>query len=308
MPQFHSFGICFNIFTPLLTGASCVIMSPGRFVKKTEEWFKTIATYQATHTAAPNFAFDYCCASIDVASFKDCSLRSLQAIVSGGEPFRKETHENFIKKFETLGLSKNVFCIDYGSSETGAIVASKPGKFLRFLSLDRVFLEAGKVKHSKQKNKGKHVAGCGEVGAEIQIVIVNPETSVPCVTGEIGEIWVKSASVAVGYLNQPEETTAAFGCKLATTGEGDFFRSGDLGFIEDNELFIVGRWKEVIIIHGKNHYPVDLEWTIKKAIPALILPVVVFGCEIDRQEKVVVVQEIENEGNRDLSKTKRRNS
>jgi polyketide synthase PksN len=293
LPQFHSFGICFNIFCPLLTGAASLIMPPGLFVKNPEEWFKTIAAYQATHTAAPNFAFDYCCASIDPASLNDCSLHSLRAIVSGGEPFRKETHRNFIRKFATLGLPKDIFCIDYGSSETGAITASQPGKPLSFLSLDLPSLGERKVQRSQHKKQSKSVVCCGEIGERVRIFCVHPDTCAPCAAGEIGEIWVKSPSVALGYLNRQAETAVTFSGVLSATREDGFFRTGDLGFVENNRLFIVGREKEVIIIHGKNHHPVDIEWTIKKQIPELSLSMAVFACEANQEEKVVVVQEVE---------------
>ncbi len=293
MPQFHNFGLFFNLLSPLLTGASSVILSPSSFIKNPKVWLKTIDQYQATHTAAPNFAFDYCCSSINAVTLKECSLHSLQVIVCGGEPVCKETYENFTKKFKTLGLRKNIFCAHYGLSETGSVTTSKPSQPLRFLSLDISLLGEGKIKHTNQKKKSKSVASCGEIDETIQILIVRPETCVPCVPGEIGEIWIQSPSVAMGYLNRPEETESTFSRVLSTTNEGEFFRSGDLGFIENNQLFVVGREKEVIIIHGKNHHPVDIEWTIKKHIPNLTLPMAVFSCEINQQEKVVVVQEVE---------------
>jgi len=116
MPQFHNFGLHFNILAPLLKGASSIILSPSSFIKNPEDWFRTIDQYQATHTAAPNFAFDYCYSSIDITSIKDSSMHSLQAIICGGEPVRKETCENFISKYQGLGLEKNVFCPHYGLS------------------------------------------------------------------------------------------------------------------------------------------------------------------------------------------------
>jgi polyketide synthase PksN len=293
MPQFHSFGLCFNMLSPLLTGASSVIMSPRCFIKNPEEWLLTIDKYQATHTAAPNFAFDYCCSLIDTTVLKMCSFHSLQAIISGGEPIRKETMENFTRKFQDLGLKENIFCVDYGSSETGSIIASKLNKPLRFLSLDTSLLRENKIKITNQTNKSKSVVSCGEMDKTTQILIVHSDTCESCTPGEIGEIWIKSPSVAVGYVNRPEETESTFVGVLRSTNEGPFLRTGDLGFIENNQLYLVGREKEIIIIHGKNHYPVDIEWTIKKNIPDLTLPIAVFSCEVNQQEKVVIIQEIE---------------
>ncbi len=293
MPQFHNFGLFLNILTPLISGASSVIMSPGSFIGKPEDWLMTISRHQATHTGAPNFAFDYCCSAMNQEAVPNLSLHSLQGIICGGEPVRKETYENFQSKFKTAGLGDNVFCPHYGMSETGSLTTLRPGTPMRFLFLDIPSLELRKVKFKNQDKKSKSVTSCGEIDESTQLVIVNPDNCQPCPVGEIGEIWVKSPSVAVGYLNRKQETGDSFSGTLSLTKESDFFRTGDLGFIEDNHLYIVGREKEVIIIHGKNHHPVDIEWTIKKYVPSLSLPVSVFSCDIEEQEKVVVVQEVE---------------
>jgi polyketide synthase PksN len=285
MPQFHNFGLHFGILAPLLQGASSVILSPGSFLKEPESWLKTINQYQATHTAAPNFAFDYLCSSIDTASVPEISLRSLQAIVCGGEPVRKETSENFFRQFQAWGLGQNVFCPHFGLSEVGSVTTKSADQPIRFLSLDIPSLEKGKIKFTNRKKKSKSVTSCGEIGAGTEVLIVHPETGAPCSAEEIGEILVKSISVGIGYYRQEEETR--------TTFAGGFLHTGDLGFIDDNQLYIVGREKEVIIIHGKNHHPVDIEWTIKKYLPGLTLPITVFSCEVNQQEKVVVVQELE---------------
>jgi acyl transferase domain-containing protein/acyl-CoA synthetase (AMP-forming)/AMP-acid ligase II/shikimate kinase/acyl carrier protein/2-polyprenyl-3-methyl-5-hydroxy-6-metoxy-1,4-benzoquinol methylase len=294
MPQFHSFGLDFSILTPLSKGASCIIFSPAGFLEEPENWFRLIHQYQATHTGAPNFAYDYCCSAIDITAVQDLSLHSLQAIVCGGEPVRKETYENFSKKFRNLGLKDTVFCPEYGLSEAGSVVTKKPGQPLYFLTLDIPSLEQGIVKHTQRKNKSKSVTSCGEIGEGVDIRIVHPETSEPCPVCQVGEIWLKCPSVARGYFSLEPETNQAFSGVLGNSPEDGFLRTGDLGFIEDNRLYVVGRRKEVIIIHGKNHHPVDIEWTIQKHIPEFTLPVAVFAWEMNNEEKVVVVQEVEN--------------
>ncbi|MCO1604456.1 beta-ketoacyl synthase N-terminal-like domain-containing protein, partial [Desulfosporosinus nitroreducens] len=293
MPHFHNFGLFFGILSPLLQGATSVIQSPDSFVKDPVGWFKVIDQYKTTHTAAPNFAFDYCYSSVDISSVKEISLNSLQVIVCGGEPFSKVTYENFIEKFRGLGIDTNAFCPHYGMSEAGSITTKKTGQPIRFLSLDIRSMEQGKIKHTKQKHDSKSVTSCGEIEEFIKILCVNSETCEPCLPNEVGEIWIKSISVGRGYLKKEKETEYTFSGVLNNTKEGGFFRTGDLGFIEDNHLYIVGRDKDVIIIHGKNHHPVDIEWTIKKYVPYLTLPVSVFSREVNDQEKVVVVQEIE---------------
>ena len=294
MPQFHNFGLYLNILSPLIKGASSVILSPSHFVTDPQIWFETIDEYQATHTGAPNFAFDLCYSSIQIEFVKNLSLNSLEAIICGGEPIRKETYMLFSEKFKSLGLKKNVFCPHYGMSEVGSITTKNSSKPICFKSLYLTELQQRKVKFTNQKNKSKSVASCGEIGENTRILIVNPDNCELCLPDEIGEIWVKSSSVGLGYLNTTEETMTSFYGALSNGEEIGFFRTGDLGFIKDNQLYVVGREKEVIVVHGKKHYAVDIEWTIKNNIPSLTLPISVFSYETDYREKVVVIQEVEN--------------
>jgi acyl-CoA synthetase (AMP-forming)/AMP-acid ligase II len=107
-------------------------------------------------------------------------------------------------------------------------------------------------------------------------------------------VWVSGPSVAQGYWDRPEETAQTFRASLAETGEGPFLRTGDLGFLHDGSLFITGRLKDVIIIRGRNHYPEDIEQTVRASHPALQTGMgAVFSVEVEGEERLVVVQEIQ---------------
>ncbi|YAG15736.1 hypothetical protein NSTC745_05101 [Nostoc sp. DSM 114161] len=95
--------------------------------------------------------------------------------------------------------------------------------------------------------------------------IANRESLTRCSNGEVGEIWVAGPSVAGGYWNKPQETQQTFNARLQDTKEGQFLRTGDLGFLLDGELFITGRLKDVMIIRGQNHYPQDIEFTVENS-------------------------------------------
>jgi acyl-CoA synthetase (AMP-forming)/AMP-acid ligase II len=112
----------------------------------------------------------------------------------------------------------------------------------------------------------RRLVGSGRISAGQRVVIIDPERRVQCDQNSLGEIWVSGPSVATGYWNRPAETFRAF---LTDTGEGPFLRTGDLGFIQDGELFVAGRIKDLIIIDGRNHYPQDIEQTVEASHPAI---------------------------------------
>jgi acyl-CoA synthetase (AMP-forming)/AMP-acid ligase II len=110
--------------------------------------------------------------------------------------------------------------------------------------------------------------------------------------GAIGEIWVKGDSVAKGYCQSPEATAETFDARLPGD-DGPYLRPGDLGFLHDGELFIAGRLKDLIIIHGRNLHPQDLEQTAQSGRPALVAGRgVAFGVDVADEERLVLVQEM----------------
>jgi acyl-CoA synthetase (AMP-forming)/AMP-acid ligase II len=96
------------------------------------------------------------------------------------------------------------------------------------------------------------------------MVIVDPDTERPCPDGQTGEIWIRGASVALGYWNRPDETARTFGART-TDGRGGFVRSGDLGYVRRGDLHVTGRLKDILIVRGSKHFPQDLEYTAERA-------------------------------------------
>jgi acyl-CoA synthetase (AMP-forming)/AMP-acid ligase II len=140
----------------------------------------------------------------------------------------------------------------------------------------------------------KTFVSCGQSLSDQKILIVNPDTLSECRPEEVGEIWVSGPSVARGYWNRPEETGRTFNTYLPSTGAGPFLRTGDLGFLKDDQLYIVGRLKDVIIIGGQNYHPQDIEVTAERSHHALKLGGgAAFGVEVSGEERLVVVHEVE---------------
>jgi acyl-CoA synthetase (AMP-forming)/AMP-acid ligase II len=125
------------------------------------------------------------------------------------------------------------------------------------------------------------------------IRIVNEVTCELCGPGEIGEIWICGGSVAQGYWNRTETNPETFRARIEGSNEGPFLRTGDLGFIDDGELYITGRIKDVIIVRGANHYPQDIEQTIESADRAVNpAGAAAFGISDSEGERVIAVVEV----------------
>ncbi|AKJ29423.1 ACP S-malonyltransferase [Caldimonas brevitalea] len=292
LPQFHAFGICLGLLSPLAHGATSIVFPPAQFVANPVLWFELIDRYQATHTGAPNFVFDYCCKSIDDDALSRLSLRSLQALACGGDVIHKEAYDRFVTRFATsTGLSPDVLAPNYGLSEAGPVTLKAPGQPISVMTLDRDALQAGRVSSAEG---GKAIVGCGECDPRTRIVIVDPETRQPCPADRVGEVWLKGPVVAQGYFNNAEQTEVTFNGVLSNTGEGGFLRTGDLGFVADRQLYLVGREKDVIVVHGKKHHSSDIETSIRNGVQACHGACAVFAVEQEGGEgmRVVVVQEM----------------
>lgn len=294
MPHFHDFGLVFGILLPLFTGKPCTLMPPAIFVQNPLLWMKAVSDRRATHTAAPNFAFDLCNARIDDTQLATLDLSCLTAALNGAEPVRPSTMKLFQERFGACGLKPDVQCPSYGLAEgTLAAVCSSPASAPVTLSLDSSELEQHHIVPVEADSPGSRtLVSCGKTEFGMQTEIVDPPTLARAAEDGVGEIWLASPSVCEGYWKRPDETRDTFRAHLADTGAGPFLRTGDLGFIHDGQLYITGRIKDLIIIHGVNYYPQDIELSCERAHSALRSNSgAAFSVERDGAEQLVVVYE-----------------
>lgn len=271
LPLYHDMGLIGNVLQPLYTGFPCILMSPLDFLQKPFRWLQAISRYQATVSGAPNFAYDLCLRRITPEQRAMLDLRSWDLAYCGAEPIRAATLERFASTFEPCGFRPEAFFPCYGLAEATLFVTGGPRSAPPVnLQVCRAALEQNRVvTFSTEQTNTSTLVGCGKTWLEQRVVIADPETRIQRTSGQIGEVWVSGPGVAAGYWNKPEATEHTFGAYLADTGEGPFLRTGDLGFVQDGELFITSRLKDLIIIRGRNHAPQDIEYTAEKSHPAL---------------------------------------
>ena len=294
LPLFHDMGLIGNVLQPLYLGRTCILMSPADFLQKPFRWLQAISRYQATTSGGPNFAYDLCVRRTTPEQRASLDLSNWQVAFTGAEPVRAETIEQFTEAFEPYGFNSQAFYPCYGMAETTLFVTGGlKTDYPAVKSVDATALEQNKIEAVRKGNGERRIVSCGKTWLEQSVAIADPETLTRVDDGCVGEIWVKGESVAQGYWNQPEKTEETFKACLADR-EGPFLRTGDLGFIQDDELYVTGRLKDVIIVRGQNHYPQDIELTVEKSHPALRAGCgAAFTVEVKNSERLVIVQEVE---------------
>ncbi|MGF1478696.1 MAG: fatty acyl-AMP ligase [Cyanophyceae cyanobacterium] len=289
LPLFHDMGLFGNVLQGLYVGAHSILMSPFAFVQKPVRWLQAISRYRATTSGAPNFAYDLLCRHVTDAQKQKLDLDSWEVAFCGAEAVRAETIERFTAEFQSCGFRQAAFYPCYGMAEatlfiTGGLKSQPP-------VVQHVQPSALKQNRVDSQRQGRALVGCGRAWLDTQIVIVGGHGR-PCAENEVGEIWVSSPSVGKGYWNQSEATEQTFQAYLS--GEGPWLRTGDLGFLQEGELFITGRLKEVMMFWGFSYYPEQIEQTVA-ACHRAFRPHggAAFAVEVAGEERLAVAQEVE---------------
>ncbi|AIL12648.1 hypothetical protein IM40_02505 [Candidatus Paracaedimonas acanthamoebae] len=277
LPSYHDMGLIFGTLFPLFCGFKCCFMSPQSFMQEPFKWLKIITEQKATITGAPNFSFDLCSKVITDSQIKELDLSSLKVVFNGAEPISNKVMENFIQNFATAGFNPFSLYPAYGLAESTLFVASKK-----------------KISLHKTDEHPQGLINCGQAAKDHELIIVNPTTRAICQPYEEGEIWLYGSSIAAGYWGKPEITKETFFATLVENNK-QYLKTGDLGFLDaDNNLYVSGRLKDLIILNGQNIYPQDIEETTSNSHTALLSnSCAVFSIENDGHEaNIIVVQEV----------------
>ncbi|MGC4886563.1 fatty acyl-AMP ligase [Micromonospora sp. DT227] len=295
LPSFHDMGLLFNVVVPISSGIPAVLMAPEAFIRRPARWLEAIEKFGGTHAAAPNFAYELCLLE---AAEAQVDLSSWRVAVNGAEPVRWRTVTRFAETFASRGFGPGAMSPAYGLAEnTLKLTGSGPGEAPRALHLSGAELGAGRVTPCPPSDPGVvHLTSCGAPQGSSVILIVDPATRRQCPPATVGEIWVQSDCVAAGYWRRPAESAETFRARPADAdGDGGYLRTGDLGFLQDGELYVTGRWKDMIIRSGRNYYAQDLELAAESADPAL-RPSCAAAFSVDRQEREELVLLVETDG------------
>ncbi|OIJ96821.1 fatty acyl-AMP ligase [Streptomyces monashensis] len=296
LPFYHDMGLIGHILHPLYVGASAVLLSPVSFLRRPQRWLKVFSDHGANIGGGPNFAYDLCVRRITDEQLAELDLSGWECAGNGAEPVRAETLKAFAARFAPAGFRPEAFFPCYGMAETTLLVSGTPkDRRPAQRTVDPAALEQGVFADPHDGGPARTLVSSGVV-RDFTVKIVDPDTRQERPEGAVGEIWAKGDSVAAGYWNRPLTTTEIFDAKIADGrgGEdaGGWLRTGDLGVLENGELYVTGRLKELIIFSGRNLYPQDIERAVQGTDKALGIGAgAVFTVETDR-EHLVVVQEV----------------
>ncbi|MET0396914.1 MAG: amino acid adenylation domain-containing protein, partial [Longimicrobiaceae bacterium] len=293
LPPYHDMGLIGGILQPLFTGYWAVLFSPVAFIQRPARWLEAISRYRATSSGGPNFAYELCVHAVRPEERAALDLSYWEVAFNGAEPVRAETLRAFAEAFEPSGFRARAFYPCYGLAEaTLMVTGSRPEELPVERAVDPEALGGGAVREVEAEGRYRLV-GSGRSAPSQRVLIVDPATLRECVPDRVGEVWVSGPSVAHGYWGRAEESAETFGAFEAGIGEGPFLRTGDLGFLDDGELFITGRLKDLIVIRGRNHYPQDVEQTAIRSHAGLRAGSgAAFSIDHGGEERLVVVQEV----------------
>ncbi|CAL9632487.1 4-hydroxyphenylalkanoate adenylyltransferase [Streptomyces sp. enrichment culture] len=295
LPVHHDMGLFSQLTTALLCGAPITLMQPTLFIRRPVEWLRMLDRFRVTCTGAPNFAYDLCTRLITDEMTEGLDLSALRYTYNGAEPIHVPTVEAFTERFARTGLGSRAHSPGYGLAESTAYVAcvtddTRP----TVLTVDPLRLESGERPELRRApaGTGRQLIGVGRPDA-FDVRIVDPRTREPLPEGGVGEIWLRGESIGRGYWNKPELSARVFDARLLGADDGPgWLRTGDLGALVDGELFVTGRLKELLIVHGRNLFPQDVEQEARAAHQALGGQIgAAFGIGAP-DERVVLVHEV----------------
>ena len=286
LPLYHDMGLIAGFLMPLVQGTPLVLMSPFDWVQHPAILLRAIHDYRGTLCWLPNFAYNHCARRVRQRDTEGLSLASMRMFVNCSEPVHHDSHQLFLERFALLGVKPEMLTVSYAMAEnTFAVTQTPPGYAAQLDVVDRIELEQNRYAKPVRPDDPRaqtHVS-CGPTITGTAVRVASDEGQVlpeRC----IGQVAIQSDCMLSGYYKRPD---------LQPFHDG-WYLTGDMGYVAEGEVYIVGRSKDLIINAGKNIYPQDIE-AIVNTVPGVHAGrAVAFGVPDEREgtELVAVVAEV----------------
>ena len=252
MPLTHDMGLIGFHLTMFMNQISQTIMATDLFIRRASKWIEVAARTRATILCSPNFGYKHLLKRFDPEKQKDVDLSSVRLIFNGAEPISLELCNEFLDAMGPLGLSRKAMYPVYGLAEASLAVSfPEPGAAIRSIHVDRNSLGfAEAIAVSQDDDHSVELVSVGRAIPNCEVRISDKDNG-EIAPGTVGRILIRGGNVTDGYFEDPEATAEAI--------RDGWLDTGDLGFIDEGDLFIAGRAKDIIFVNGQNYYPNDIE-------------------------------------------------
>jgi fatty-acyl-CoA synthase len=260
LPLYHDMGLIAGFILPITQRIPLVLMSPFDWVRAPYRLMQAITRYQGTLCWLPNFAYNFCAQKIRESDLENIDLSSLRAVTNCSEPMYWSSHQMFIERFQSYGLRPEALATSYAMAENVfAVTQGGIGNPVNVDVIDQHLFQSQRVARPTQNNPSRkdiqksqteskelRMLSAGQPIDGTKIRIVSPEgKELP--ERHLGEIVIQSDCMLTGYYRRPGLSKKAL--------QKGWFHTGDLGYIADDELYVSGRIKDLIIVGGKKHIP-----------------------------------------------------
>ena len=259
VPFFHDMGLVGVMLTSLVGGFPIHVLRPGDFLLRPWRWLSLVGQTRATLTVSPDFGYAMATRRCGDRPF---SLASLRVALSGSEPIHFATLEGFAARFKEFGFDEGAFVAAYGLAENTLGVTTGSPWGAPF-----------------DNGRGRSLPSVGRPLPGTEVALHGP----------MGEICVRSPSLASGYFEDAENTARTF-------GDG-WLHTGDLGAVSQGQLCVTGREKDLVIKAGSKFHAGDIEDVVTAQLSAPPQSVAAFN---DVDELVLVVEQKEPRGQQDV--------
>jgi len=256
LPFYHDMGLVGFMLVPMAAQVSIDYLDTREFAMRPRQWLELMTKSRATISFAPSFGYDLCARRVRPNDLDNYDLSNWRVAGIGAEMIRPDTLEYFAELLTPCGFDRRAFLACYGMAECTLGVSFSPlwtGFTTHHIDSDHLsdHHRAVLLEESDRRGRGRHFVNCGVPLPGFEIEIRDGEETV-LEDWHSGVIYLRGPSVMSGYFNLPEESRHAL-------DEDGWLNTGDIGYLVDGVLTITGRKKDLIIIHGRNIWPQDLE-------------------------------------------------
>ena len=260
LPWYHDMGLVGCFLSPVANQVSTDYLKTEDFARRPLAWLDLISRNAGTTLSySPTFGYDICARRMSSQSkvSERFDLSRWRVAGNGADMIRPDVMQAFVDAFHEAGFSAKSFLPSYGLAEaTLAVSIMPPGEGIVVELVEETLLAGGGKAERDRPQRYRSVVNCGRPARDMEIAILD-EDGRQLSDREIGKVWCKGPSVMVGYFRDPDATAACL------TDDG-WLDTGDMGYMSDGYIYIVGRAKDMIIINGKNHWPQDIEWAVEQ--------------------------------------------